>query len=387
MTLYNTPTKVIFGKDAEKEVKNAILEQNAHKVLIHYGSDRIEKEGLLPFVEKQLQEANIDYVKLGGVVPNPRLSLIRKGIELCTREGIDFILAIGGGSVIDSAKAIGYGVFNEGDVWDFFTKKRTPQGCLGIGCILTQAAAGSEMSSSCVVTKEEGNLKRGCNTEYCRLRFALCNPELTYSLPPYQTSCAIVDIAMHTMERFFTSGSTLELTDNLSLALIKTTFENGLVALKEPNNYEARANLMWASSLSHNGLMNIGNDNRGDWSSHQLEHELSGLFDVAHGAGLAAVWSSWARYISHLIPERFSLFGQVVFNLQPTCTPEEVIQKVEEYYHTIKMPINISELGIKLTDENIEELAEKCTFFQTRTLGTVKKLGKSEIKEIYNMAR
>ncbi len=387
MTLYNTPTRVLFGKGAEREVAKELLAQGVHKVLIHYGSERIKKEGLLSQVEQQLQETDIKYVTLGGVVPNPRLSLINKGIEICNAEGVDFILAIGGGSVIDSAKAIGYGAFNGGDVWDFFTKKRTPTGCLGIGCILTQAAAGSEMSSSCVVTNEDGNLKRGCNTEYCRLRFALCNPELTNSLPPYQTSCAIVDIAMHTMERFFTSGATLELTDNLSLTLIKTVFENGLIALREPKDYDARANLMWASSLSHNGLTNVGNDNRGDWSSHQLEHELSGMFDVAHGAGLAAIWPSWARFISDLIPECFTLFGQVVFSLPPTCTPEQVIQKVEEYYHKINMPINISELGIKLTDEDIEELAEKCTFFQTRTLGTVKKLGKSEIKEIYNMAR
>ncbi len=387
MTVYYTPTKVILGKGAEKEVAKELKAQNAKKVLIHYGSARIEKEGMLGNVKQLLDNEGIEYKTLGGVVPNPRLSLVHKGIELCMKENIDFILAIGGGSVIDSSKAIAYGVFNEGEVWDFYSKKRTPKGSIGIGCILTQAAAGSEMSDSSVITNEDGDLKRGCNSDYCRLRFALLNPELTYSLPAYQTACAIVDIAMHTMERFFINDSTLELTDNLSLALIKTVFKNGLIALKEPNNYEARKNLMWASSLSHNGLLATGNANRGDWASHQLEHELSGMFDVAHGAGLAAIWPSWARFVAKANPNRFIYFGSEIFNLPQGCTAEDVIQKMEEYYHLINMPTCISELGIKLTDEQIEILAEKCSFNRTRTVGSFVPLDKESIKAIYTLAR
>lgn len=387
MSIYYAPTKILLEKNAEEEVAKELLLQNATKVLIHYGSTRIEKDGLLDKVTTLLKQSGINYVTLSGVVPNPRLSLVHQGIELGKKEKVDFILAIGGGSVIDSSKAIGYGLFNGGEVWDFYSKKRTPLGCTPIGCILTQAAAGSEMSDSSVITNDEGMLKRGCNSDYCRLKFALLNPELTYSLPPYQTSCAVVDIMMHTMERYFITGTTLPLTDNLALSLIKTVMEYGLLALKEPNNYEARATLMWASSISHNGLMAVGNVNKGDWAPHQLEHELSGLFDVAHGAGLAAIWSSWATYVCKTNPARFQKFGEVLFSLPSNAEPSLAIKKMEDFYLELKMPIRISQMGIKLTEEEIETLSTKCSFNNNRTIGALKVLNKEDIKAIYELAK
>jgi Uncharacterized oxidoreductases, Fe-dependent alcohol dehydrogenase family len=387
MNLYYAPTRVSLEKGAEKRVADELVKEGAKKVLIHYGSERIRKTGLLSEVETLLKEKGIEYVELGGVVPNPRLSLVKTGIELCRKEKVDFLLAIGGGSVIDSTKAIGYGLAFDGDVWDFFLKKCTPKGCYPIGCILTQAAAGSEMSDSCVITNEEGWLKRGVNTDYVRLKFALLDPELTYTLPPYQTAAATVDIMMHTMERYFINGETLPLTDNLALALLKTVAEAGAKALKCPTDYDARANLMWASSLSHNGLMAVGNENRGDWAPHQLEHELSGMFDMAHGAGLAAIWSSWARYVKDVQPERFIAFGRAVFNLGENSSADDAIDATEAFFKSLGMPVRVKEAGIELSKEQIATLAHKCSFFGTRTIGAFKTLNEEDMKNIYTMAR
>lgn len=391
LTSYYTPTEVIFGKGAEKEIGKLVRKQNCKKVLVHYGSEHAKKSGLLDKVTNALATEGIAYVTLGGVVPNPRLSLVNKGIALCKEEGVDFILAVGGGSVIDSSKAIGYGLFNGGNVWDFYDKTRVVKGCYPVGAILTIAAAGSEMSDSSVITNEEGNLKRGLSSDYCRLRFAIMNPELTYTLPAFQTACSAVDIMMHTMERFFITGESLTLTDRLALALVKETKEAGSEALQNPQDYNARANLMWASSLSHNGLMAFGNESNGDWSCHQMEHELSGMFDVAHGAGLAAVWPSWARYVMDVKPERFAQFGEVVFGIKRSPDAkndaEQTIKAMEDYYASIHMPRRISELGITVSDEEIETLAEKCTFFGKRKIGIFQVLGKKEIADIYRMAR
>ncbi len=311
---YFTPTKVLFGKGTEEKTGELIKEQNCKKVLVHYGSNSAKKSGLLDRIFDSLKQEGIDYVSLGGAVPNPRLSKVYEGIELCRQEGVDFILAVGGGSAIDSAKAIGYGAANEGDVWDLFEGKREPAGCLPIGVVLTIAAAGSEMSNSCVITKEEGWLKRACNTDYGRCRFAIMNPELTYTLPQYQTQSGCADILMHTMERYFSGENTMELTDSISEALMRTVIKNALILTGEPANYEARAEIMWAGSLSHNGLTGCGTTG-GDWSSHQLEHELGGMFDVTHGAGLAAVWGSWARYVYKTSPSRFARFAVKVMGV------------------------------------------------------------------------
>ena len=327
---------------------------------------------------------------LSGVVPNPHLSLVREGIELCKKEGVDFILAVGGGSVIDSSKAIGYGVANEGDVWDFYDEVREPQGCLPIGAILTIAAAGSEMSDSSVITNEEGWLKRGYSNDHCRCKFAILNPELTYSLPAYQTQCGCVDILMHTMERYLNSGDNMELTDGISEALMRTVIKNAKILKDDPENYDARAEVMWAGSLSHNGLTGCGTDG-GDWASHQIEHELGGMFDVAHGAGLSAVWGSWARYVYKDSIDRFVKFAENVLQVESKENKEQTaiagIEAMEAFYRSVDMPTSISELGIQVTDAQIEELAEKCSFFGRRTVGCVKVLGKEDIMNIYKMAR
>ncbi len=387
---YFTPTKVVFGKETEKETGRLVKEQNCKKVLLHYGGNSAKKSGLLDRVCKSLEEEGIDYVALGGVVPNPHLSLVREGIELCKKEGVDFILAVGGGSVIDSAKAIGYGAANEGDVWDFYDDKREPEACLPIGTILTIAAAGSEMSNSSVITNEDGWLKRGYNNDVCRCKFAIMNPELTYTLPAYQTQCGCVDILMHTMERYLNHGENMEMTDGISEALMRTVIKNAKILKDNPENYEARAEVMWAGSLSHNGLTGCGTDG-GDWASHQIEHELGGMFDVAHGAGLAAVWGSWARYVYKDSIDRFVKFAENVMQIPHAEDKEQMalagIAAMEEFYHAVDMPVSIKELGVEVSDEQIEELAEKCTFFGRRTVGCVKALGKEDIIEIYKAAR
>lgn len=387
---YYTPTRVVFGKGAENETGRLVKEQNCKKVLLHYGGNSAKKSGLLDRVCRSLEEEGIDYVSLGGVVPNPHLSLVREGIEICKKERVDFILAVGGGSVIDSSKAIGYGAADEGDVWDFYNGKRTPQACLPIGTILTIAAAGSEMSNSSVITNEEGWLKRGYNNDKCRCKFAVMNPELTYTLPDYQTQCGCVDILMHTMERYLNHGGNMEMTDGISEALMRTVIKNARILKEDPENYEARAEVMWAGSLSHNGLTGCGTDG-GDWASHQLEHELGGMFDVAHGAGLAAVWGSWARYVYKDSIDRFVKFAVNVMQVPRTDDREQTalagIEAMEKFYCSVDMPISVKELGIEVTDEQIEELAEKCTFFGRRTIGVVKALGKEDIMKIYAAAR
>lgn len=387
---YFTPTKVIFGKNAEQEIGTLIKTFGAKKVLIHYGGGSVIKSGLLDRVCASLTEAGIAYITLGGVVPNPRLSKVYKGIDLCRREQADFILAIGGGSVIDSAKAIGYGVANDGDVWDFYEKKRTASACLPIGAILTIAAAGSEMSNSSVITNENGWLKRGYSNNLSRCKFAIMNPELTYTLPDYQTQSGCVDIMMHTLERYLNQSGNMEMTDGISEALLRTVMKNAKILKTDPNNYEARAEVMWAGSLSHNGLTGCGTDG-GDWASHQLEHELGGMFDVAHGAGLAAVWGSWARYVFHDRIDRFAKLAANVLMLTPTDDPTQNalagIEAMEAHFHSVGMPTSIHDLGIDLSEEQIMTLADKCSFGRTRTIGIVRKLDTEDIANIYRMAK
>ena len=387
---YYTPTRVVFGRGTESETGALVKAQGCGKVLVHYGSGSVVRSGLLDRVYKSLDDAGISYVSLGGVVPNPRLSLVYEGIELCRKEGVDFILAVGGGSVIDSAKAIGYGLANEGDVWDFYEGKRMPSGCMPIGVVLTISAAGSEMSNSSVITNENGWLKRGCNTDYGRVKFAVMNPEITMTLPKYQTASGCVDIMMHTMERYFNQSENMELTDGISEHLIRTVMRNAKILMDEPDNYDARAEVMWAGSLSHNGLTGCGTDG-GDWASHQLEHELGGMFDVAHGAGLAAVWGSWASYVLDARPARFAQFAVNVMGVEPGADDTETALKgiaaMEEFYRSIEMPVCVKDMGIEMTEEQMQELAEKCSFFGERTIGCVKKLNKDDIYQIYKNAR
>ncbi|MCI8996851.1 MAG: iron-containing alcohol dehydrogenase [Lachnospiraceae bacterium] len=387
---YYTPTKVVFGKDTENQVGKLVKEQKAAKVLIHYGGGSVKRSGLLDRVEASLQAEGIPYVTLGGAVPNPRLSKVYEGIALGKQEGVDFILAVGGGSAIDSAKGIAYGICYEGDVWDFYLKKCLPQKSLPLGVVLTLAATGSEMSDSSVITKEEGWLKRSAKSDLGRPRFAIMNPELTYTLPEYQTMSGCVDIMMHTMERYFSHERDTELVDAMAEGLLRTMMHNAAILLEDPRNYEARSEVMWAGSLSHNGLTGCGR--KGDWACHQLEHELGGMFDVAHGAGLSAVWGSWARYVYETDVERFAQFAVRVMGVEEN--PQDLkatalggIQALEEFFRSIHMPVSISELGVELTEEQIRELAYKCSFMDTRTIGGFQALNRQDMENIYRKAR
>lgn len=387
---YFTPTKVVFGRNTERKVAELIKEFGGQKVLIHYGGGSVIRSGLLGRVTDTLDAAQIPYVMLGGAVPNPRLSLVYEGIELCQKEGVDFILAIGGGSTIDSAKAIGYGVMNEGDVWDFYDYKRKATACLPVGVILTIAATGSEMSDSSVITKEEGLVKRGYSSDYSRPKFAIMNPELTMTLPDYQTACGCTDIMMHTMERYFTQGGNMEITDALAEGLLRTVMKNARILAKDPMNYDARAEVMWAGSLAHNGLTGCGNDG-GDWMTHKLEHELGGLYDVAHGAGLAAIWGSWARYVFKNCLPRFKQFALNVMNVENAGSDEEIalngIAALEEFFREIKMPTNLRELGVTATDAELVEMAHKCAVGVNGAMGSALLLHEEDMLAIYRAAR
>lgn len=389
---YFAPTKVIFGKDSHLQIGDILKKENCHKVLIHYGGKSAVASGLIDEVSGCLTDAGIDFVTLGGVVPNPRLSKVREGIELCKKENVDFILAVGGGSVIDSAKAIGYGVANPWtDVWNFYLKTEVPTACLPIGVIPTIAASGSEMSNSSVITNEDGWLKRGAaKCDLCRPKFALMNPKLTYSLPQYQTESGCVDILMHTMERYFVNIETMEITDSISESLMRTVIYNARILMREPDNYTARAEIMWAGSLSHNGLTGCGTGG-GDWACHQLEHELGGLYDVTHGAGLAVIWGSWARYVYDVNPERFAQFATNVFDIPCGLDFEKTalagIEAMEDFFRSIKMPVSLHELGLDLDDQQIHELAFKCSYEDTRTIGVFKQLNMKDMEKIYTMAR
>ncbi len=388
---YFTPTKVLFGKNTEDKVADLIQEFGGKKVLIHYGGGSVIRSGLMQRVTDKLDAAGIKYVKLGGAVPNPHLSLVYEGIELCKKEGVDFLLAVGGGSAIDSAKAIGYGLMNEGDVWDFYDYKRQAKASMPLGVILTLAATGSEMSDSSVITKEEGLVKRGYSSDFGRPRFAILNPELTMTLPDYQTACGCTDIMMHTMERYFTNGGNMEITDSMAEALLRTVKENAKILARDPKNYDARAEVMWAGSLSHNGLTGCGNDG-GDWMTHKLEHELGGLYDVAHGAGLAALWGSWARYVYKNCLPRFKRYAINVMGISASAgTDEEIalkgIDAMEDFYRKIKMPTNLRELGIEATDDDLKLMAHKCAVGVNGGKGSARFLKEEDMYEIYKMSR
>lgn len=388
---YFTPTKVVFGKDAELKTGALVKKEGCKKVLVHYGGQSAKKSGLLDRVCSALEDYDVQYVTLGGVVPNPRISKVYEGIELCRKEEVDFILAVGGGSVIDSAKAIGYGLGNpEVDVWDLFTGKARPKACYPIGTILTIAAAGSEMSNSCVITNEDGWYKKALDTDLARCKFAVMNPEITYTLPDYQTQCGCADIMMHTMERYFVLEDTMEITDAIAEDVMKKVMKYAKILCEDPKNYEARAEIMWCGSLSHNGLTGCGT-NGGDWATHLIEHEIGGMFDVAHGAGLAAVWGSWARYVMDEKPERFEQFAKNVMGVSDQGDARKTaiagIEAVENFYREIHMPTNMRELGVEPSDEQIREMAEKATNCDTAPLGAFKKLTAADLVKIYTAAK
>lgn len=383
------PTHIVFGRGTESEVSSLLKSSKCNRVLLHYGSVSVIRTGLLGKIKSSLDKAGIDYIELGGVVANPRLSLVYEGIELAKSKGVDFILAVGGGSVIDSAKAIAYGAAADFDVWDLYDRKRTPESALPVGVILTIAAAGSEMSNSSVITNEDGGIKRGYSNNMVRPKFAILNPELTMTLPDFQTACGCTDIMMHTMERYFTSAGNMELTDGIAEALLRTVIKNALILVEDPKNYEARAEVMWAGSLSHNGLTGCGNGGD-DFATHRIEHEISGMFNVAHGAGLAAIWGSWARYVLDDCLPRFKKFATNVWDIKDSGDDREValagISRTEAFFKRIGMPISLRDFGFELTDEVINELSEKCERAVGGKVGAAKVLYRDDFKKIYRMA-
>ncbi|MBQ5982274.1 MAG: iron-containing alcohol dehydrogenase [Prevotella sp.] len=388
--VYYAPTEVVFGADSEEQVAPLVKKYGGKRVLVHYGGQSAKKSGLLDHICNLLSEGGIEYVQLGGVVPNPRLSKVREGISLCRERNIDFILAVGGGSVIDSAKAIAYGVLYDGDVWDFYLGKAKAKCCLPVASVLTIPAAGSEMSESSVITNGDGDVKLGYSNNISRPKFAIMNPVRTFTLPPYQTAAGVTDMIMHTMERYFTHDDDMTLTDSVSEALMRTMKDSVMEVLKNPTDYRHRAQIMWGGSLAHNGLTGCGLSD--DWATHQLEHELSGMFDATHGAGLAAIWPSWARYVYKENVSRFVRFAVNVMGVDndftnPEATALKGIEAMEEFYHSIGMPINIRELiGRHVTDEEIHEMVRKCSRNYTATQGRFKVLQVEDLEAIYRMA-
>jgi hypothetical protein len=389
---YYAPTEVVFGEHSEEQVAALVKKYGGTKVLVHYGGKSAERSGLLDKICGLLDEGGVAYVKLGGVVPNPRLSLAKRGIELCRQEGVDFILAIGGGSVIDSAKCIAYGVCMEDDVWDLYLGKvEAPKTMLPVASVLTIPAAGSEMSEASVITNEDGDVKLGYSNNMSRPKFAIMNPRRTMTLPPYQTAAGVTDMMMHIFERYFTKDDDMDLTTNLAEATLRTIKDAVFVVLKNPEDYRYRAQIMWGGSVAHWGL--LGKGVQEDWATHQLEHELSGMFDVTHGAGLAAIWPSWARYVMHENLSRFVRFAVNVMDVpndftDPEGTALKGIEAMERFYHAIGMPINIKELiGKDITDEEIKEMTRKCSRDYERTCGALKVLDAKDMEAIYNMAR
>ena len=389
---YFTPTEVVFGKESEEQVAALVRKYGGTKVLVHYGGKSAERSGLLDKICGLLAEDGIAFVKLGGVVPNPRLSLARQGIELCRKEGVDFILAVGGGSVIDSAKCIAYGVPMAGDVWDLYLGRvDAPKNMLPVASVLTIPAAGSEMSEASVITNEDGDVKLGYSNNLSRPKFAIMNPERTFTLPPYQTAAGVTDMMMHTMERYFTKDDDMDLTTAVAEAVLRSMKDAVFAVLKNPEDYRYRAQIMWGGSIAHNGLTGCGVSD--DWATHQLEHELSGMFDVTHGAGLAAVWPSWARYVMHENLSRFVRFAVNVMDVpndftDPEGTALRGIEAMERFYHAIGMPVNIKELiGRDITDEEIREMTRKCSRDYQRTCGALKVLAADDMEAIYRMAR
>jgi len=389
---YYAPTEVVFGEKSEEQVAALVKKYGGTKVLVHYGGQSAVRSGLLDKICGLLEEGGITYVKLGGVVPNPRLSLAKEGIQLCRREGVDFILAVGGGSVIDSAKCIAYGVCMNEDVWNLYLgKAEAPKTMLPVASVLTIPAAGSEMSEASVITNEEGDVKLGYSNNLSRPKFAIMNPRRTMTLPPYQTAAGVTDMMMHTMERYFTKDDDMDFTTDIAEAMLRSIKNAVFAVLKNPEDYRYRAQIMWGGSLMHNGLTGCGVAD--DWATHQLEHELSGLFDVTHGAGLAAIWPSWARYVMHENLSRFVRFAVNVMDVpndftDPEGTALKGIEAMERFYHAIGMPINIKELiGRDITDAEIKEMTRKCSRDYQKTCGCLKVLKAEDMEKIYQMAR
>lgn len=383
--VFQCTTKVIFGRGTESNVGKEV-KKHTSKILLHYGSGSIKKYGLYDTVIKSLEEEGIKIIELSGVKPNPRLSLVKEGIKICRENKIDFILAVGGGSVIDSAKAISIGVPYSGDVWDFFSGKAEARKSLPVGVILTIPAAGSEASKYLVITNEEGWHKKVYFNEIIRPKFAILNPELTFTLPPYQTAAGAVDIISHVMERYFTEVQHVDLTDRLCEATLKTVIKNTPIVLREPDNYNARAEIMWAGTIAHNDLLDTGRIK--DFGSHRIENVISGIYDVTHGAGLSVIFPAWMKYVYKYNVERFAQFAVRVWNVDPCFESlEELalegIKRLVNFFKEISLPTTLEELNI--SDERFDEIASRCT--ELGPVGNLKKLYKNDVVSILKLAQ
>ncbi|HIT91260.1 MAG TPA: iron-containing alcohol dehydrogenase [Candidatus Merdenecus merdavium] len=382
---FHSPTYFAFGRGKEEKTGEYVKQFGGTKVLIHYGGGSVLRSGLMDRVKKSLEKEGISYIELGGVKPNPRSGLVYQGIQLCKEEGVDFILAIGGGSSIDSAKAIAAGAVYDGDFWDFYEGKVVKK-ALKIGTVLTIAAAGSEGSPDSVITREEGMLKRGASGGALRPVFSVMNPELTMTLPAYQTSCGITDIMAHIMERYFTNTKDVEFTDRLCEATLLTLIKEAPKVLIDPKDYEARANIMWAGMVAHNNLLGVGREQ--DWASHGIEHELSALYDCAHGAGLAVIFPAWMKYVYRHDVSRFAQFAVRVWGCEmdfanPEATALEGIARFESFLTSINMPVNFRQLGAK--EEDIPKMAENMKL-GNGTCGNFVKLTTKDVEKIYQLA-
>lgn len=383
---FYTPTRYIFGRDAQQYAGEMSSELLGNKVLLVFGQSSARKSGLLDRVEDSLKKSKVDFIEFGGIHPNPTDGPVREGIRLCKEQGVTGILAVGGGSVIDTAKAIAAGALYDGDFWDFFSGKKSPEKALPIGVVLTIPAAGSEGSGNSVITKEEGLVKISIRTEYVlRPVFALVNPELTYSLPPYQTACGIVDMMAHIFERYFTPTEGVEVTDRISEGLLKAIIEDAPKVLATPDDYDARANIMWAGTLAHNGVCGCGKQE--DWSSHGLEHEISALYDVAHGAGLAVILPAYMTYVLDHRPQRVAMMARNVFGVENKDDVEagkEGIDRLKAFFKSIGMPLNFSELGVSNPD--IPLMVKKVHQNKGVTFGAYLPLDSTASEAIYTIA-
>lgn len=383
---FYSPTKFAFGKNSETQCGSLVKEFGGSRVLIHFGGGSAEKSGLLAIVRKSLKDKGISFVELGGVQPNPRDTLVYKGIELCKAEKVDFILAVGGGSVIDSAKAIALGCCYDGDFWDFYCGKASPSKAMPVGTVLTIAAAGSEGSGDSVITKEEGMVKRGAGGECIRPKFSILNPEYTQSLPSYQTACGATDIMAHVCERYFTNTKDVETTDRLCEAVLLAMINETPKVIKNPDDYQARANIMWAGMVAHNNIVGVGRAQ--DWNSHGIEHELSGLYDCAHGAGLAVVMPAWMTYVYKHDVSRFAQFAVRVWGCKMDfCNPEktalEGISAFKKFLASIGMPSTLGELGGK--KEDIPLLVKNFGLAEGQKTGGFYNLSNDDIENIYRL--
>ncbi len=384
--IFQNPTRILFGKGMEVKAGQE-ARRWGQKVLLHYGAESIKRIGLYQRVVDSLQDAGVEFIELPGVKPNPRLGLVREGIRLCRQHKIDLILAVGGGSVIDSAKAIAAGVLYDGDVWDFFNGNAILSQALPVGTILTIPAAGSEASTGTVIINEDGLLKCAFNSEFLYPRFSILNPELAFSLPKFQVACGASDIIAHLFERYFTNTPQVEFTDRLLEATAKTVIHHVPRVLAQPNNYDSWAEVMWAGTIAHNNLLNTGRTS--DWGSHEIEHEISGIYDVAHGAGLAVVFPTWMKYVYKHDVSRFVQFATRIWDVDndiwaPEATALEGIARYEAFLKAIGLPTRLCEMNIGA--DRLAEMAAKATRNETYTLGHFVPMHQQDVYNILQLS-